>query len=105
VTPERADEIARELYAGHPAAATLVMEAVHGVTEERRRRSARALACLDPMEPVPNRMDDLGRKLGIVLVDGIGRSTDKRQRARLSRLLQSLCRESMEIEAGKRDYA
>jgi len=53
VTPEQAQEIARNLYAGHPAAAALMLEAVHGATEERRQRSALALRVLDPKEMLP----------------------------------------------------
>lgn len=103
MTPELADEIARELYSGHPAAAVLVMESVHGSTAERRKRSARALACLDPMEPVSGPLDDLGRQVGRVLVDGVGRSTDARQRVRLARLLQELSREAVRIEERLRE--
>ncbi len=52
MTPELAAEIAGNLYNAHPSAASLIMEAIHGATEERRRRSARALAALDPDEPI-----------------------------------------------------
>ena len=45
----------RPLIAGcgtHPAAVALILEAIHGSTEERRTRSAQALRWLDPQEDV-----------------------------------------------------
>ena len=53
MTPERAADVARDLYDDHPAAAALILEGVHGATEERRYRSARALEWLDPMNELP----------------------------------------------------
>jgi hypothetical protein len=109
MTPEEAVEIARELYGDHPAAVALVMEALHGSTDERRRRSWRALLALDPAEPLPNAADELGRMVGVVLVEAIGRSTNASRRLRCARLLQLLCREARdvetEIEARERECA
>src|SRR5262245_13202013 len=53
MTMDQAETIARELYASHPAAVPLLMEAVNGTSNERRRRSARALLAIDPDAPAP----------------------------------------------------
>jgi len=102
VTRELADEIAAELYGGHPAAAALVLEAVHGATAERRARSWRALMALDPDNRVPNPGDDLGRAIGDVLV-GCLRHADDRERRRLARLLAAVCREAEQLAARRRE--
>jgi putative DNA primase/helicase len=55
VTPaqaERLDELARELYHGHPAARVLLEESIHSPDDERRVRAAAALTALDPLVPV-----------------------------------------------------
>jgi hypothetical protein len=48
MTAARAREMGRELYEDHPAAAPLILSAIHHQDPEVRRRSARALEQLDP---------------------------------------------------------
>lgn len=52
MSPAQAASIAHELYGDHPAAGPLILEAVQGASEQRRRRSAQALRWFDPMEDI-----------------------------------------------------
>jgi AAA domain-containing protein len=57
VTPaqtEQLETLARELYAGHPAALPLLTVSIHGETDEEKARAAAALTAIDPLVPVPD---------------------------------------------------
>jgi hypothetical protein len=107
MTPERAEEIARDPapagYDGHPAAAALILEAIHGATEDRRRRSALALAWLDPWPgadpPLPlaaSPVEGPARAVADLLLFVVY-STDREERRRVARLLSALCAEASRI--------
>jgi hypothetical protein len=51
MTAERAREMGREFFDDHPAAAPLILSAIHHQDPEVRRRSGRALEQLDPDNP------------------------------------------------------
>jgi hypothetical protein len=52
MTREEAERLAALCYGGHPAAPVLMVESVHGQTEDARRRAAVALVVLDPQTPL-----------------------------------------------------
>lgn len=84
-------------YVEPEAAARLIVGVVTGETEEHRERCRRALTALSlevPLLPEREPLDELGAALGRVLVDGIARNTDRRDRQRLAGLLSSLLREA-----------
>jgi hypothetical protein len=104
--PEKAFEIAANLYHGHPAAPTLVLEAVHGLTQERRLRSAMALRCLDPDEPLPISEVEAGPawtaalSIATLLVGNV--SGTRHDRQRVAGLLRALCVEASRIHESER---
>jgi hypothetical protein len=94
--------LAAEIYGGRPSALYLLLDAVEGPTPEVRERSRRALACLDPDTPLPTALDDLGRAVGVVLVDGLARNADQADRRRLAGLLQTLIKEAARLADQRR---
>ena len=97
VTPDQAVEIAANLYDGHPAAAMLMLEGIHGATPDRRERSRRALLLLDPLEELPDLRDQhpswrAALAIATLLVQGV--STTRKTRQHVAGLLDKLCLEA-----------
>lgn len=101
MTPQEALDIAARLYGDHPAAAALMLEAIHSSTEERRLRSALALRCLDPQEVMPFIEVGGGAAwqaavgIAVLLVSNV--SGNRRDRQRCAGLLSALCREAARL--------
>lgn len=97
MTPGHADELGRELYDSHPAAAPLLMAAVHGETPEVRLRSARALQWLDHdtpalSAPVPFGLEGPAHAIAYVVVSGIALCPDRSERMLCAGLLEAVCK-------------
>jgi hypothetical protein len=91
-----AETLAAELYGGHPAAAALILEGFNGATQERRLRSARALACLDPDQelldlPITSTMDAPARAIAVLLVHGLLLGRTQHERAKAGSVLAQAC--------------
>jgi len=101
VTPALAAEIGDNLFDGHPAAAPLMLEAIHGDTVERRERSRLALRLLDPEEPLDYLRAPEGpawqAALAIAYSLVASASASRQDRARVAGLLTSLCLEAVRI--------
>jgi hypothetical protein len=112
MTPELAQEIAAELFDGHPAAAALLVESQHGETQERRRRSWLALLVIDPDQPLPDRWPDVPQDRRAAwrgtALEGPANAiadlvlvcfycTHRETRRRAADLLASVCRKAAEI--------
>lgn len=107
MTPEQAAEIARNCYDDHPAAAALMVEAVHGETADRRERSRRALLLLDPDEPLADLRDQhpswrAALAIATLLVQSVSSTREMRQR--VAGLLHRICLEARVVaqDAGER---
>jgi hypothetical protein len=93
MTQGRAHEIAHELYGGNVATESLLLQAIHGVSADERRRAANALRALDPDEPAPGPAEDIALAVARVLVRALY-GKDRPARQRLSNLLGAVCREA-----------
>jgi hypothetical protein len=102
VIDEKAREIAQNVFGGHPAAAPLMLEALHGQTPDRRERSRLALRLLDLDEPV-HYFNLLGPSwwaalaIAHLLVANV--SERRRDRHRIAGLLAALCREASRLQS------
>ena len=100
---EMAVDIARNLYDDHPAAAALMLEAIHGATRERRERSALALRCLDPDEALSflelpgGPAWTAAQSLAYLLIGNISATRD--QRKRVASLLGAVCRAAASLRS------
>jgi len=112
VTPELAAKLAEPFC--HPAAAALVLEAATAPGWERRERSRRALAILNPDRPL---VDGLGvgepcapwaEAVGLAAVEVVlyvARGLDRAERARAAGLIVALCREASRLRERRESEA
>lgn len=86
-------QIAGACYAGSASAAVILTEFATATGEQKERLRA-ALVALDPDMPAPSKLDNLGRAVGVVLVQGIARETSREERERMRKLLGLVLREA-----------